>query len=72
VSDLCPVCGKTFKDEAIDHGSMIFFIHEEVPSDNFPSRGLLIAARTYRCCYLVKDAGEKNRGFFAFTHESLH
>lgn len=64
VSNLCPVCGKKFKDGAIDHGSMIFYIHEEVASDNFVAKGPLIASRTYRCCSVVKDTGEKNRGFF--------
>jgi hypothetical protein len=64
VSNLCPVCGKRFKDGVINHGSMIFFIHEEVPPDNFYAKGPLIASRTYRCCSLVKDSGEKHRGFF--------
>jgi hypothetical protein len=64
VSDVCPVCGKKFKDGAINHGSTIFYIHEEVPSKNFFDKGLIIATRTYRCCSLVKDTGEKSRGYF--------
>jgi hypothetical protein len=64
VSNLCPVCGKTFKDKAINYGSMIFFIHEEVVPDSFVAKGPLIATRIYRCCSLVKNTGEKNRGFF--------
>lgn len=64
VSGLCPVCGKTFEDEAIIHGSMILYIHEEVPSDNSLDRALIFAIRTYRCCSLVKDTGEKSRGYF--------
>jgi len=44
--------------------NMIFYIHEEVQSDNFFDKGLLIATRTYRCCSLVKDTGEKSRVLF--------
>jgi uncharacterized membrane protein len=64
VSYLCSVCFKNFKYGAINHGSMIFYIHEEVPSDNFFDKGLLIVTRTYRCCSLVKDTGERSRGYF--------
>ena len=64
MSDLCPVCGKTLKDGSINHGSITLYIHDEVPSDNFVAKGLLIATRTYRCCSLVKDTGEKSRGYF--------
>ena len=43
---------------------MIIYIHDEVPSDSFFNKGLIIATRTYRCCSLVKDTGEKSRGYF--------
>ena len=43
---------------------MIIYIHDEVPSDSFFNKGLIIATRTYRCCSLVKDTGEKSRGHF--------
>ena len=64
MSDLCPVCGKTLKDGSINHGGMIIYIHDEVPSDSFFNKGLIIATRTYRCCSLVKDTGEKSSGYF--------
>ena len=64
VSDLCPVCGKKFNNIAKNHGSMIVYIHEQLPSDNFFDKGLVIATHTYRCCSLVEDTGEKSRGYF--------
>ena len=64
VSDLCPVCGKTFNYTANNHGSMILYIHEQVPSDNFFDKARVVSTRTYRCCFLVKGTGEKSRGYF--------
>ena len=64
MTDLCSVCGKTLKDGPINHGSMTLYIHDEVPPDNFFNKGLGIVTRTYRCCSLVKDTGEKSRGHF--------
>jgi hypothetical protein len=43
---------------------MTLYIHDEVPPDNFFNKGLGIVTRTYRCCSLVKDTGEKSRGHF--------
>ena len=64
VSNLCPVCGKTFNYMAINHGSMILYIHEQVPSDNFFDKALVAPGCIYRCCSLVKGTGEKNKGYF--------
>ena len=72
MSDLCPVCGKTLKNGSINHDGMIFYIHYEVPTDSFFNifnKGLIIATHTYRCCSLVKNTGEKSRGYFCIYLE---
>ena len=72
MSDFCPVCAKTLRNGSINHGGMLFYIHDEVPTDNFFNifnKGLIIATHTYRCCSLVKDTGEKSRGYFCIYLE---
>lgn len=64
MTDHCPACGKMLKEGYINHGSIILYIHDEVPSKSSFRKTPVIATRTYSCCSLDKYSGEKGKGYF--------